>query len=245
LPVNAQPFSAAKSLNRAVTALSAGCQVISAGYPLYAALNDLIYRDAHAFLEDLAAGSLKHSAAKLGRYRSAIQAIASPSVEAAAIAEFLGKLERREQQKERPLALIHGQSTNGAAHKSVQALHGLSVASPYCPAQPSFDVVFRGATDGLIMLVSDKAAQRVAPAPRQRLQSARPLSDRKFWVLPESNEADVPSDAGADWHSAPLSFQLATYGSAVTRMGERIEEAFGPCRLVLSESSPLPFSAEL
>ena len=52
LPVNAQPFSAAKSLNRAVTALAAGCQILSVGYPLYAPFDSLIYRDAETLASD-------------------------------------------------------------------------------------------------------------------------------------------------------------------------------------------------
>ena len=39
LPVNAQPFSIAKSLNRAFTELSSGSQVLSVGYHLYEALD--------------------------------------------------------------------------------------------------------------------------------------------------------------------------------------------------------------
>ena len=42
LPVSGQSFSRAKSLNRAVTALCAGCQVLNAGYPLYAELDEVV-----------------------------------------------------------------------------------------------------------------------------------------------------------------------------------------------------------
>jgi len=59
IPVNAQPFSIAKSLNRAVSALSIGTQVLSAGYPLYEPLGEFVYRDPAALLEDFHRGTLR------------------------------------------------------------------------------------------------------------------------------------------------------------------------------------------
>ena len=65
LPVNAQRFSTTKSLNRAVTALTAGAQVLSVGFPLYADLDPFLYRDGDAFLADLEAARLRLRAATL------------------------------------------------------------------------------------------------------------------------------------------------------------------------------------
>ncbi|XWN29383.1 MAG: hypothetical protein ROR55_18015 [Devosia sp.] len=59
LPVNGQPFSAAKSLNRALTALCSGAQVLSLGHPLYAALDPFIYRSLSDLVVDAKRGDLR------------------------------------------------------------------------------------------------------------------------------------------------------------------------------------------
>lgn len=243
LPVNAQAFSAAKSLNRAVTALSAGCQVISAGYPLYDQLGAFVYRDTATLLDDLAKNSLRHSAARIEEYEQLMDQLASPQREAAGIAQFLGKLEPSPA-TDLPLVLVHGQSTNGAAHKAVQALKGLSVASPFCPAPLGFDVLFRGHPDRLTMLVSDAAASRLNRHVREIGATSMTIADRKYWALQEPNDSEGASRPDA-WHGAPLSFQMGAYGAVMARMAERLEQSFGPCRILISESSQLPFSPNL
>jgi hypothetical protein len=229
-----------------VTALSAGCQVISAGYPLYEALGDLIYRDIDSFLNDLNRGEMKHSAREIGQYEAAIDAIASAAQEAAGLTDFLGQLKPSPAVENLPIALIHGQATSGAAHKMVRALHGLSVGSPYCAAELGFDVMFRTSGARLVMLISDLSAKRASPAIRQTLLPARSISDRKFWIVPETGE-DVAGNEleRAQWHGAALPFQLATYQSTMARIAERLDKAFGPSQVLISESSPVPFSVNL
>lgn len=246
LPVNAQRFSAAKSLNRAVTALSAGCQVVSAGYPLYEQLDRFIYRDFPTLLRDLSKNALRHSTARVDEYARRMDEIASPSNEAARIAEFLEGLTPVPAAGDLPLVIIHGQATNGAAHKSVKALKGLSVASPYCAAAMSFDVLFRGEPDRLVMLVSDSAAARLNPRMRDRATASIALSDKKFRVVAEPGQSGSESARLREgWHNAALSYQIGTYGPTMARMREQLEQAFGPCRIIVSESSQLPFSPTL
>jgi hypothetical protein len=242
LPVNAQRFSAAKSLNRAVTALSAGCQVISAGYPLYASLGDLIYRDPLSLLSDLRRGSMKHSPAGLDKFHAILDAFASAPNEADRLSKFLGQLQTPSQTDSGPIALVHGHATSGAAHKSVRALNGLSVGSPYCAAELGFDVMFRPSRDQLVMLISDQASKRIPASIRPPLQPTRNIANRRFWIVPEGGEVQGDSQL-ARWDSAPLPFQLATYESTMAQIAERLENAFGPCRIFISESSPLPFTS--
>ncbi|WP_108659884.1 hypothetical protein [Acuticoccus kandeliae] len=59
LPVGSGPFVTAKSLNRAITALSAGTQVLSLGAPLYAPLDTFLYRDLETLIADARCGSLR------------------------------------------------------------------------------------------------------------------------------------------------------------------------------------------
>jgi hypothetical protein len=240
LPVNAQPFSAAKSLNRAVTALSAGCQVISVGYPLYNALSDQIYGDPSEFLADVERESMKHSAAFIDRFRSAMHSIASPETEAASLAGFLTSLRPRDSEDDTPLILVHGHATVGAAHKTVHKLNGLSVASPYCPAQLGFDVIFRNAPGQLIMLIADKTSKALVPDFRERLKEEVRLSDKKYWRVSEGFERG--QSIQRDGYEASLPSQLATYRHSLREIRALMAQAFGPCRVIVSESSSLPFS---
>ena len=246
LPVNAQPFSVAKSLNRAVSALSAGCQVISAGYPLYEAFAELIYRDGGSFIDDLKRNLMKHSAARLSKYVSLMTKFASAAEEAAALASFLKRLTPATTKDPRPIALLHGHATNGAAHKAVRALGGLSVGTPYCPADFAFDVAFPTFGHRMVMLMSDQVAKSAKPERGSTVQSARIRFNRKLWKLADGDEQtgeSIPDDA--HWYSAPLTFQLATYQSSMTSIAARMQDVFGPCRILLSENSPMPFSSGL
>jgi hypothetical protein len=237
LPVNAQGFSVAKSLNRAVTALSNGCQVLSAGYPLYAALEPLIYRDPGQLVTDVARGSLRFSAETMSLYRGMIASFASAECEAKRLAEFLGRLKPRVHPRPLPLMVVHGHSTRIETHAIIRKLDGLSVASPYCSAALDFDVVFRGSSKRLQMLVSRKAASRLRLRARQQSQ---PLGDH-LCVLQDGDDIQAVQRAG-DWSKEPLPFQLVTYSSTMQQIRARLADAFGPGRTIFSEVSPLPFS---
>lgn len=239
LPVGGQAFSTAKSLNRAVTALSAGCQVLSVGYPLYESFGPLLYRNPSDLLADLDAGSLRLSPDRIAIYAETMENLASPVREAERLAGFLEGLAPPQPPGNSPLALIHGHSTNGAAHKMVQDVNGLSVASPYCTAPLGFDVVFRGGTGGLTMLVSEKASKRLKARLQEKLRPGEKLSGRKFLELPGKGASPQP----IDWSGAPLPFQLATYRHSIDEIARRVVESFGECRLILSETSALPFAA--
>jgi len=239
LPVNSGAFSAAKSLNRAVTALSAGCQVISAGYPLYEPLGSLIYRDVNAFLIDIAEGETRLSADTIDDFQSTLVALASPANEAHALVRFLKGLDSSPSiNGAASLALVHGQSTTEGAHRTVHSVKGLSVGSPFCTVDLGFDVIFRREPGRISMLVSEGAISRLKPEVRGRLQDGIRISDRKFWHLP--NEPAVRlQEARAE---LPLSLQLATYASTMEHVRCRLADAFGPCRIIISENAPIPFS---
>lgn len=243
LPVNLQRFSAAKSLNRAVTALSAGCQVLSAGYPLYGVLDDLIYRDADALAGDIKANRLRLSSDTLHLFDDLIDAFASAETEAGRLAQFLKTIEPAAPGPAR-IALIHGQMTNRRAGEMVEAADGFTVASPYSPAAIPADVVFRWGADRLQMLVSEDSAKRLLPKVRRRLAPRRPLPGREFLEVPEADEPATKAGSAAPT-AQPLGAQLATYRYAMEEISRRMNEAFGDCRIVLSENSPLPFPARI
>ncbi len=89
LPVNAQPFSAAKSLNRAVSALTGGVQVLSPGYPLYAPLGRFVYDDAGRLRQDVEAGTLALRGETLPGLMDLFTTWGDPQREADKLAAFL------------------------------------------------------------------------------------------------------------------------------------------------------------
>jgi hypothetical protein len=244
LPVNAQPFSVAKSLNRAFTALTAGCQVLSAGYPLYATLDPLIYRDSDTFAADLKAGNLRLSPLSLDLLRSQAGNIASAHREAGAFGEFLRKIvdETENRFGEAPVYLVHGYATSNAAHKMTQRAGGLSIASPFCTARLTFDVIFQARFGGhLAMLLSDKALTRLLPEERANAEPYGEVGGRAFWEL----APPPPEEVVGEWTNTSISLQLALYPRIMQRIRNKLENSFGSGRLLISESSPLPFEAPL
>lgn len=144
LPVNGQSFSTVKSLNRAVTALSAGTQVLSVGYPLYEVFSDLIYRDARDFMADLSRGELRLREKTLPLLARRLGEYADIDRESAALATFLGSIHgpARPAPLKGGVAVIHGKETLGDIHKFTQRMGGLSVASPFTTANLHFDLCF-------------------------------------------------------------------------------------------------------
>lgn len=243
LPVNAQPFSAAKSLNRAVTALMAGCQILSVGFPLYAPLDRLIYRDVRDLMQDLASGELKVSTARSADAESILARAACPGREAAALAQFLRSLPSPALRgSDYPLALIHGESTIGSAHKLVQSMQGLSVASPFCSAPLGFDVIFRRRPGKLVMLVSEKAARRLDGEYLGKLGASEQIADRRYFELQDEIHTTPPMKSHAV-NGSSLPAHLAAYPTVMMEISARLSSAFGHCRTILSETSPFPFSA--
>lgn len=240
LPVNLQPFSTAKSLNRAVTALTAGCQLLSVGFPLYSQLDELIYRDPDSLLADLETGSLRLSAERLDVYRDRMSALASSPVEASRLAHFFETL-RPSDTAQAMLALVHGHTTNGIAHKMVQSAGGLSVASPVCTAPLGFDVVFRTTEVGVEMLVAERASLHLLPVARKRTRGATSIGGKKFVSLGNAEEEETTLSPLAADAEAALPFQLAIYAQAMDQTRARLTAAFGDCRMIVSEMSALPF----
>jgi hypothetical protein len=240
LPVSAQPFSVAKSLNRAVTALSLGCQVLSVGYPLYSVLDPVIYRDPLALLKDLDRGAMRFSAASQSMAQHLVQTFASAQVEAAKLASFLNSLVPQYLTDVGPICVIHGHSTRLETHNFVRQVRGLSVASPHSAAPFDFDVVFRGTSAGLKMLVSKSAAERLLPKVRERTLPGERFKGRRYLEVFDSlTRGRAP--ARSHWDKAPIPFQLATYGESMKLIERSLADAFGPCRMFVSETRPLPF----
>lgn len=236
LPVNAQNFSIVKSLNRAVSALTSGCQVLSNGYPLYARLNPLIYDGLTPLLDDLSRGDLRLGRASIDRYTLLMQSLASWRQEAASLVDFLQKLRKETSLQvagQQTLAVLHGAVTNGAAHDMARKVDGLSIGSPFCGARLAFDAVFRYSDKGeIILLVADKAMSRLQGSHARRMARSCTIANQTYWALEAGEFQDIPI--------VSVSEQMTLYSGSIQQMQDKIADAFGTAQVIVSENSPLP-----
>ena len=201
LPVNAQGFSRVKSLNRAVTALTAGCQVLSAGFPLYDELGPFVYRSAPELRDDLLRGQPALRSETVGDLVNVLNSLASPYTGAGSLFQFLSRIHLPRDQfgagKTEPvmddtswppspvfaadLAVIHGAQPEGRLHKLVQRFNGLTVKGPLCReewnCQIRFDVTDRGR---LRVLVEQETAKLLDKEYRRRLVPFGAVKDMIF-----------------------------------------------------------------
>lgn len=245
LPVNAQNFSAAKSLNRAVTALSSGCQVISPGFPLYASLEPLIYENGVEFLDDLAEGELRFRADRQEIWTHLVQEFASPDTEAEKLMAFMTGLGTSEMKApvsvRRDFAVIHGAATRGDIHKLTRRLGGVSVASPFCAAKLAFDIrfLFNGKGRALSCFVSEKMLERLDLKFRKNSARNVRIGEQIFWDIRDF-EGDGEIIMSSDSISVPM--QLNRYSDIMNEIRNSLRDIFGSIDVIISETSPLPYS---
>jgi hypothetical protein len=242
IPVNAQSFSAAKSLNRAWTALAAGCQVISAGYPLYDELDPIIYRDINTLVKDFRSGRTRLHVDNLHQLIELHERLGSPVRESAKLFEFLaGRVENSTPRRGGLLGLIHGSATSGGAHKFAQRHGALAIRSPFCSAELGCDVTFWAEHPGapLHVLLNQRAHALAEACGFYALVPAGRIGGRPVWSLPGSPSV---KETPPTWSSAPVAAQMASYSVVVKEMQSRLVSLFGSIDLVISENSAWPFS---
>jgi hypothetical protein len=241
LPVNAQNFSLAKSLNRAISALSSGCQVLSNGFPLYDRLDPLIYASSDEFLKDFSSGELRLRPATLPVYDRLTAEIASNLKEANALAQFLGPvIENRKAESaetSRRLHVVHGVASTSAVHMLAKKAGALSVGSPFFTARLDLDAFFTKAADGrLDLYVAKHALEHVLPPVRDRMRPAGKQFDEQYWSV-EGDSLSFPADPVVAT-SPPVI--VSNHRSVMKEMRSALTEAFGEASIILSEMSPLP-----
>lgn len=251
LPVNAQPFSAAKSLNRAVSALTGGVQVLSPGYPLYAPLGRFVYDDAGRLRQDLEAGALALRGETLPGLMDLFTTWGDPHREADKLAAFLETVQKAKRPVAPPqtptvVGVVNGKRGAVEAHKYAQRTGHLSIASPFCVDSLNYDVEFvPGEGADLDIRLSPTAAKRLNP----KLEAlARPglLRNGKPARLVSLTALGV--DATTCKRLAPLrnskSLALASYEETMKILWDVLGQALPGVELRLSEVES-PFRAEL
>lgn len=151
IPVNYQNFSTAKSLNRGISALTGGAQLLSAGYDLYSAIGDFRYRDASTFLSDLQSGRLKMRADTLPALFRCLDEIADPLNEPRKLISFLKQFSSQDQTSSSkmvlsrntgPQAVLFGRRSSAAEFVYCRDRNVLSIGTPFCSSGRKFDLHF-------------------------------------------------------------------------------------------------------
>ena len=197
LPVNHQNFSIAKSLNRGISALTGGTQILSSGFDLYAGIGPFLYRQADELLGDLERGTLRLRSQTLPALKECMDSLADPAIEANRLLGFLKKLPpvpviRSSARGTGPThAILHGNRTPYAVIAFSQKRKIASIGTPFNASTNKFDLFF-GFRDGIGPLEirsSRLGASMIAPA-MQRLvrEDLRYEHKHPFFI----DLADVP-----------------------------------------------------
>lgn len=242
LPVNAQAFSTVKSMNRGVSALLGGTQVLSVGYPLYAPLGPMIYHDAGAILDDLDHDRLRLRRATLPVLSELLSRAGDPDFEAGALAAFLAaRTAQAGTAPHGPLVVVHGCQSTGITHKAVGRLGALSIAHPFLPA-PRFnpDLALSSVGADLVADLSRRGRDRLAHDLRDLVV---PAGESRFrLVLPVQALGLQPGQAPSPGARTGMMAQLASYDAGLVLLRAAIRHLFGADELVISERAA-PFGA--
>ena len=248
LPVRVQAFSTAKSLNRGVTALSAGLQVLSSGHALYAPLDPFVYRDPAELVRDLGREHLRVRPETLPALQAALERHAGAGREALALAAFLQQRVQARRPRARStdtMAVLHGVRSDKVVHEFAQRTRQLSVAGPYANPGLNYDLRFVAHQGRLQAQLGDAALALLKPAHQSALVAATSPAGRAVKAL------DVTLLAPAAAETLRLALgetlrveRLARYEEATAAVTELTAALLQRVRPLLSEAEA-PFGTDL
>lgn len=240
LPVNGQSFSASKSLNRAITALDAGCQVLSVGYELYDRLGEFIYRLPEQLLQDLKEGSCLIGPKSAESLRQRLKELADPFASADRFVTAARVARNRiatAPQPKKVVCLVHGRSSSIDLHKAVSRLGGYSVHSPFCEAPWNYQIRF-DLVDQLVQFRIREDVLSRFPIPLKNKKRAISIRDHKFFEVDFAKLGVEPLVL----QSGPMplyALDLVRFRSVMDFITACCERAFGQADMLLSDTSPL------
>lgn len=236
LPVNAQPFSTVKSLNRAITALTGGAQVWTAGYPLYERLEALLYHSASDVARDVASGELRLRRATLAQLTDLLGREGDPALETGRLTAFLSSLDRASLSPVKagePVAwaVIHGVRSSSPIHEWGQSSGVLSVASPFTDLKLNFDLRFeQGPGPTLWAVLSERACGFLAPAHAARLGEPETVRNVVFRRL------DLGPMTLPGMNARTTAERITSYPAALAAMRSLMARLLPGVRPLLSET---------
>lgn len=249
VPVNFQNFSIAKSLNRAVSALARGAQVLSPGYPLYDPLAPFIYKSVQELGDDLTARQLKLDEQSVQDLTSRLAAIADPKHEAEQLIQFLIRLKGNAALpvEERVMrGIIHGSASPPAIHRLCKSLGWLSLGSPFSRLHQPFHAEIAQFEPGkaLELRVSREGFARLGDNWREGAQPLARSADGYSHLIPFPKNAAGRVLAEAKsimWESRAA--RIVAFPTLMHATREVYAEIFPQTRLLYSEQE-MPLSAQ-
>ncbi|MEX0409744.1 hypothetical protein ABGN05_29340 [Aquibium sp. LZ166] len=237
LPVNAQPFSTVKSLNRAVTALANGTQVLSAGYPLYRELDPFIYRDVADVAVDLMRDRLRLREQALPSLAAWFARLADPRNETKRLIEFLSGLSEPsitalDRSASPPIVVLHGSGNAAPQHKFVQRSKMYSAAAPFQDAQMNYDLRLVIEESGqLSVVLSERTLKLLHERLHNSLQPYPTSSPIKYKKLPLEDTCQLGLSA------VRLTEKLAIYETVMYASIALIKRILPGVRVIVSETA--------
>jgi hypothetical protein len=242
LPVNAQPFSVVKSLNRAVTTLVGGAQVLSAGYPLYAELGPFIYRDLETLLNDVEDRKTALRRDTVADLRDRLEILGDPDAEASKLISFLNHLPANNRQAsldEDVQAIVHGIGALNVVHKFAKGFGTLSVASPISIANLDYDVRIRfdPSTQKAFAVISQAAYQRLRPLLKRGVKPSQETGEENYYQIQlPANLGWGTEDLLLEDNTSSASIALSTYTAAIEKTLSTLQSLFGEVTVHVSEA---------
>lgn len=234
LPVNAQSFSTPKSLNRAITSLTRGAQVISTGFPLYKALEPFIYRSIDDLVVDLAQGRLRLRGETLSALGSTFARIAEPENETSKLLAFLQDLKPsiNERPPVAPTVILHGSGNAALQHKFAQRSKMFSASSTFQEAPMNYDIKFIvDDAYSLTALVADRLVPHLSEEAKARMVSHSKVGKLTFFTIPLEGACRLRPVAKL------ASEKLAGYHDGMTEAQKLIKELIPNARIIVSETA--------
>jgi hypothetical protein len=192
LPVNGQAFSRAKSLNRALSALCGGTQVLSVGFPLYQNLDAFVYRSPSDFVRDFGNQQFKLRAETLPQLQELLRGYGNPTSEASRLHTFLKEMGARDSHGHSQTnwssgipAVLHGIQSPGLTHKFAQKIKALSIGTPWSSFSLNYDIRIVAVADRpqLIVYLESRASSLLRESHQSLLKVGTSADGRKVNVL--------------------------------------------------------------
>lgn len=188
IPVNSQNFSRVKSLNRALTSLTSGVQVITAGYPLYMKLNDFIYTTPGLLFDDISADYCLLNPLTIKKFKEKINELASAEVESVKLYDFLSSINGDNHKWEVDFGVLHGLDSQADVHKFTQKNKKLSMATPFASNTLNYDVRYViNSSGGLDVLFNKKAHAKISKKFSHAVFLDHTSADKQSYIFKEGS----------------------------------------------------------
>lgn len=246
LPVNFQQFSVAKSLNRGISALVGGTQLLAAGYPLYEPLRDFAYHDAARLIDDLENSTLRLSGETVAKLAAWIGSEADAAAEASSLIAFLAPRLAASEPAGDPDqidVLLHGAKTTNAINHFAQRLDWLTLATPLLPGGAKTDAHLGsfGSDPGLRLRVSKKGLEHLP----EELRAGAMWADTSLGQGPDWDVPLSPADLNFEFEALASLLGSGTCGDApvkqeILRLSRRFfARVFPGLQTIESELEPV------